>query len=184
MSRIALFGGAFDPPHLGHQALTAQLLERSDLDQVWWVPAPVHAFGKHMASWEHRLEMCQLAVQGFAVERVRVSEVERDLPSPQHTVDTVTRLQARHPEHRFAVVMGSDNLDELERWKNIDRLRELVSFVVVPRAGHDPTAVLPQVASSQIRARLRAGEPVANLLDRAVADYIARQGLYGEEAST
>lgn len=178
MSRVALFGGAFDPPHLGHQAATLHLLSCGGLDQVWWVPSVVHAFGKRMAPFDDRLAMCALCLRPFDPARVQLCSVERELPAPQHTVDTVAALVARFPDHRFEVVIGSDNLSELERWKDPERLRALAPLRVLPRAGHDPQAVLPEVSSSAVRQRLAQGGGVEDWLDREVALYIQAHSLY------
>lgn len=179
--RIAIFGGAFDPPHLGHQAVCLYLLALEAVDEVWWVPSVVHAFGKRTAPFEHRVAMCRLAVRHFEAERVSVSTVEQSLPSPQHTVDTISHLQERYPEDQFCVVIGSDNLDDLARWKEVERLQALAPFLVVPRAGYTDRpdeAVLPRVASRELRARLARGEQTAPLLDREVALYIEANRLY------
>ncbi|MFH1811196.1 MAG: nicotinate-nucleotide adenylyltransferase [Pseudomonadota bacterium] len=178
MSRIALFGGAFDPPHIGHQAVTLHLLACHDVDEVWWVPSMVHAFGKRMAAFEHRLGMCERALRPFAPGRVQLCSVERDLPPPQHTVDTVDWLTRQHPGHTFCVVIGSDNLADLERWKDVDRLRLLARILVLPRAGHSAGALLPEVSSSAVRQRLRDGASTEAWLDHEVALYIAAHSLY------
>lgn len=180
--RVAFFGGAFDPPHHGHQAVCLYLLAVAGLDQVWWVPTPVHAFGKSTAPYQARVDMCRLAVRHFHPEAVRVSTVERDLPAPQHTVDTVTHLVAAHPDLRFAVAIGSDNLTELERWKDIDRLRQLADFAVVPRPGAvaaDSPALLPAISSSGVRHALQQGADDLPGLDAEVLGFIRQRGLYG-----
>jgi nicotinate-nucleotide adenylyltransferase len=182
MSRVALFGGAFDPPHIGHQAATLHLLVCHDVDAVWWVPSVVHAFGKRMASFEHRLAMGALALRHFEPGSVQLCSVERDLPPPQHTVDTVAHLVAQYPAQRFCVVIGSDNVAELDRWKDLDRLRALSEICVLPRAGHAPGALLPEVSSSAVRRRLREGGSVEDWLDREVALYIQEHRLYKVDA--
>jgi nicotinate-nucleotide adenylyltransferase len=180
--QIAVFGGAFDPPHLGHQAVCLYVFAIEEIDEVWWVPSVVHAFGKRTAPYEHRVAMCRLAARHFDPARVRVSTVEAELSSPQHTVDTVAHLHAREPEARFSVVIGSDNLDDLHRWKEIDRLRSLAPFVVVPRAGHALAeaegALLPEISSRDLRARLARGEDTGQRVDREVGLYIEAHGLY------
>ncbi|MBN2361290.1 MAG: nicotinate-nicotinamide nucleotide adenylyltransferase [Deltaproteobacteria bacterium] len=180
--RIAIFGGAFDPPHLGHQAACLYLLTTSEVDSVWWVPSLVHAFGKQMAPFEDRVAMCRLAVRHFDPARVLVSTVERDLPPPQCTVDTVDHLARQRPDRQLRVAIGSDNLDELARWKEIDRLRVLAPLLVVPRTGEIRAAaarpLLPQVASSEIRNRIAEGGDPRPFVDDAVAHFISERGLY------
>lgn len=179
---IALFGGAFDPPHIGHQAVCLYLLAIKKVSQVWWVPSPVHAFGKQLADFEHRVEMCRLASRHFSPSAVEVSSVERDLPPPQCTVDTVSFLQKQWPKQQFVVAIGSDNLDEMHRWKDYKKLRTIVDFVVVPRRGarleEGDLALLPEISSSEIRQRLAKGQQTSQVLDNKVALYIEANQLY------
>jgi nicotinate-nucleotide adenylyltransferase len=183
--RIAIFGGAFDPPHSGHQAACLYLLACGEVDTVWWVPSMVHAFGKQMAPFDERVAMCRLAIRPFDPARVQVSTVEADLPPPQRTVDTVAHLAALHPGCQLRVAIGSDNLDELPRWKEIDRLRSLAPLLVVPRSGYlDAGAppLLPEIASSELRQRIARGADPRPLVDAAVAAHIAERKLYRSAA--
>jgi len=180
-NRIAIFGGAFDPPHLGHQAACLYLLAGGEVDAVWWVPSMVHAFGKQMASFEDRVALCRLATRHFDPARVQVLTVERELPPPQCTVDTVAHLAQQHPGRQLRVAIGSDNLAELPRWKEIDRLRSLAPLLVMPRSGHlDATerALLPKISSSELRQCIARGVDPRPLVDAAVAAHIADRGLY------
>ncbi len=181
--RIGLFGGAFDPPHLGHQALSLHVLATQNIDVLWWLPAPVHAFAKEMASFADRVAMCKLAQACFDRNRVSVCELERDLPPPQYSVDTVRHLVEKYPGDRFFWVIGSDNLDSLHLWKEPEVLKRLAPFIVLPRAGHHEAALLPQVSSTDLRAALAQGQAPGERLDRAVAHYIEKHGLYGEPRS-
>lgn len=175
---IALFGGAFDPPHLGHQALTLHVLATQNVDQVWWLPTPVHPFAKNMASWSQRLVMCQLALRHFDVHKVRLCEIENALPAPNYTVETVAALQKRHPGWDFSLVIGSDNVDRLDSWHDIARLRSLCQFIVVPRAGHKHGALLPQISSTEVRETLGHARLPSRQVDQQVLAYIQQHKLY------
>ena len=134
--KIALLGGSFDPPHNAHREACAYLLEQEDFDRVWLMPTYKHAFGKELASFEHRAAMCALLSTPFR-GRVLVSEVERNLAGAgvNRTIDTVRYLKAHHPQEDFTFVIGSDNLEQLSEWKDIERLKQEIEFLVLRRPG-------------------------------------------------
>ncbi len=184
--KIALLGGSFDPPHDAHRQACRYLLEQEDFDRVWLMPAYRHAFGKEMASFEHRAAMCALLSTPFR-GRVLVSEVERNLAGSgvNRTIDTVLYLKTHHPHEDFTFVIGSDNLGQLDEWKDIDRLKQEVNFLVLRRPGFgDPpgwtysTITLPDISSTRIRDRLLENQPVSDLLPDPVAQYIQEHSLY------
>ena len=182
MREVALFGGAFDPPHLGHVWVTATVLATEPVDQVWLVPTHTHAFGKDMVSFEARAEMCR-AVAGIFGGRVAVSEVEAELAAAgrrNRTAETLEWLVERHPDVRFAWIVGSDLVEQMDRWARPDRIRELARIIVVNREGHgeDAGPAIPDVSSTEVRRRLRAGRPVDRWVPRPVAEVIARDSLY------
>lgn len=180
--KIALFGGSFDPPHLGHMLAAIYVLGTADLDRLWFIPCYQHAFGKPLAPYEHRLAMCLRALE-ILPPTVEVSSVEGELKGISRTVDTVRHLQEKHPEHSFSLVVGSDLLSEQGQWKDGKALREMLPMIVVGRAGSEcePAACLtiPNVNSTAIRRRLSQGEAVSHLMPRSVLEYIEDHGLYG-----
>lgn len=188
--RIALFGGSFNPPHVGHQLAALYVLETESVDELWFVPAFRHPFDKPLVAFEDRLRMCERAAAALG-PRVRVSDIEAALGGPSRTLRTVQTLQARHPEHEFALIIGSDLVDQLDTWSGAEELRRLVSFLVVGRAGHAPpggggsaVVAIPDVSSTEIRAALAMGQPVGHLVPKSVLDYIASRGLYGSSPET
>ena len=183
-----LYGGSFDPPHLGHQMACLQLLEGFGALAVWVVPTGQHAFGKASAPAAQRLHMAQLMVRPFG-RRARVLDVEQRLPPPSRTTRTVAALRRRYPHRRFALAVGADLWDELPRWEGASDLLASTPLVLLGRAGAprpaqapDPYLELPAVASRDVRARVREQRSVAGLVPRAVAEYIATQRLYGAPA--
>ncbi len=130
--RIALYGGSFNPPHVAHQMVGLYVLETAPVDELWIVPAFIHAFGKPLAPFEDRLQMCALAVAALG-SRARVSDVERELGGPSRTLHTLHRLRERHPGHEFSLVIGADLVDEVPSWLGGDELRRTVPFIVVGR---------------------------------------------------
>ena len=188
--RVALFGGSFNPPHVAHQLVALYVLETAPVDELWFVPAYEHAFGKPLAAFEDRLAMCELAAPALG-PRARVSDVERAIGGRSLTLRTVRRLAEQHPAHSFSLVIGSDLAGEVASWYGGDELARTIPFIVIGRAGAGAGAgagtaasgvVMPEVSSTAVRAALAAGKPADGLVPRAVLDYIYRKGLYKEPA--
>jgi nicotinate-nucleotide adenylyltransferase len=132
--KIAVLGGSFNPPHMCHVFMSCYVLAAFDIDQVWFVPCYKHAFRKELVSFHHRFTMCCLAVESLREELVAVSSIEKNRDGTSWTIDTVRYLKTSYPEHDFTWIIGSDVLDELDTWKDVDQLQELISFIVIPRA--------------------------------------------------
>ena len=179
---IALFGGSFDPPHLGHVAIIAHVLATEAIDEVWVLPCFTHAFGKRMAPFELRLRMLEAAVAPFG-GRARVEDIEASLGGVSYTIDTVRALSLRHPDARFSFVGGGDLRAELPKWKEPDALRALLRWIELPRRGvarpdDDRPYLLPEVSSSDLRARAGRGESIAAWVPRGVAALLAEETPY------
>jgi nicotinate-nucleotide adenylyltransferase len=181
--RIALFGGSFNPPHIGHQLAALYVLETAGVDELWLVPCFKHPFEKALEPFEDRLAMCRLAADALG-PRARVTDVERELGEQSRTLRTVRALQARHPEHRFELVIGADLVAETATWYGAQELRATVPFIVVGRAGQSADAgprlpvEMPAVSSTEIRQALAVGKPVTGLVSRTVLDYVYARGLF------
>jgi nicotinate-nucleotide adenylyltransferase len=182
MTRVALFGGSFNPPHLGHQALGLMVLEACPVDELWLVPTFRHVFDKELAPFEHRVAMCRRLIAPLG-SRARVCEVEAELAAERsRTLDTLEELGRRHPGIELRLVIGADILQERHRWHRWDQVVALAPPLVFQRHGF-PGGDLPappEVSSTEIRRRLAAGESALPLVPRSVMDYIAAQGLYGD----
>lgn len=185
--RVALFGGSFNPPHVGHQLLALYVLETAAVDELWFVPAFQHPFHKALEAFEDRKAMCERAAEALG-SRARVSDVEARLGGASLTLRTVRRLLDDHPEHAFSLVIGSDLVTETDAWHGIAELRRLIPFIVVQRGGHSsaaagegaPPVVMPEISSTEIRAALAAGRPATSRwIARRVLEYIAERRLYG-----
>lgn len=190
--RWGLFGGTFDPPHLGHLALAEWASDRLGLDRVVFMPAghPPHKRERSLSAVSARVAMTRLAVKGrpgFAVSRL-----EADRRGPSFTVDTLRALRGKHPGTRWFLLMGEDSLADLATWHEPREIVRLATPVVAARPGSrarrrtrafgrrvtwlDNPGI--DVSSSAIRARARAGRSIRFLVPDAVALYIARTGLY------
>ncbi len=200
--KVCLFGGSFDPPHLGHRAMAEAALEKGGVDKVVVIPAarsPLKEKG-HSASPEERLAMVRLAFQDL--ERVEVSDEEIRRGGTSWTVETVRAWKEKSPPGtEIFWLLGSDSLPHLPQWKEVHQLFSLCRFLVVPRPGF-PRKVLEDlrgalapgeigsleegflevppvpISSTEVRRRLREGLPLEGLVPPALEEWIRRKGLY------
>ncbi len=177
MTAWAIFGGSFDPPHIGHVLAATWVRSATEVDRVIVVPTLEHPFGKRMAPYPHRRRMAELA---FApLSQVEVSDIEARLGGASYTVRTLEALKRAHPDVTLRLIIGSDLVEQVPSWREGPRIPALAPLLVVGRAGHGAHQIaMPEVSSTEIRARLRAGEPVDGLVPRAVLEYLARTPLY------
>jgi nicotinate-nucleotide adenylyltransferase len=180
---VAVFGGSFNPPHIGHVLAVAYVLACTDVDRALVVPCFRHPFAKSLAPFEDRLEMCRLAYADLA--RVEISAIEAELGGDSLTVRTLERLAHRHPEWSMRLVVGTDVVAEMDRWTAPDRVRALAPPLVLARAGvpvpegvDAAPGVLPEVSSTIVRQALSRGEPLEPWVPRRVLDYAHARGLY------
>ena len=176
---IAVYGGSFNPPHVGHALVSAWALWTGRADGVWLVPTYRHAFDKALAPFEERIALCR-ALAADVSSAIEVVTLERELPVPSYTVDTLQVLQSRHPDLRLRLLVGADILDQTDAWKDWDTIQQEFSPLVVGRAGFGdvPDApTFPEVSSSDLRRRLAAGQTVDGLVTTGVAARLP--GSYG-----
>ena len=179
---IALFGGSFDPPHVGHLLAAQYVLATEPVDELWLVPVLRHPLGKEArAPFEHRALLCEL-LAGLLGPRARVSRIEAEVPDLGRTVDLLEHLRGARPTDSFALVLGSDLAAERAQWKRFDRIPQLARIIELSRGGFAPgnsvEAVLPEVSSSRVRALLAAGGDATRLVPRVVLAAIAAAGSY------
>jgi len=177
MPEIALFGGSFDPPHVGHLLAAAYVLATEPVDELWLVPVERHPFAKPLiGAYDHRIALCErLAAQ---LPRTRVSRAEQE-SGQGRTVDLLEWLHRRHPQTRWALVLGTDLDAEKPQWKRFDRIEQLARIITVRRGGYGEGGVaIPEVSSTQVRALLKAGGDASHLVPRAVLQAIRDAGTY------
>jgi len=178
-TRVALFGGSFDPPHVGHVLAASWVLATTDVHALWLLPTYDHPFDKDLTAFEHRRRMCELA---FAPLRgVTVNDVESRMKGESYTVLTLERLSSEHPGVAWKLMIGTDLVEQIPRWHQGHRIEELAELLVVGRGGHEPSEseiAMPAVSSTDVRQRLRAGLGVASRVPRSVLAYIEEHGLY------
>ncbi len=194
--RIGLFGGTFNPIHIGHLRLAEDVRERFDLREILFIPVniPPHKRIDDTAGPEHRLRMVRAALRGN--DGFLCDDVEIRRGGESYTIDTVRSVYSRYRfEGRPSLIIGSDLLRELHTWRNIEELCTLVHFIVMRRypqsSGESIPADIPglswetfsgrriDVTSSEIRERRRSGGSVRYLVPDGVYDYIIRNKLYG-----
>jgi nicotinate-nucleotide adenylyltransferase len=191
--RLAIFGGSFDPPHVGHLLVAHDALDQLELDRVVLVPAATQPLkvGRAVASAEQRLSMIRLLVEGD--DRFEVSTVELDRAGLSFTVDTLNHFAGQYPAAERFLLLGADVLATFSQWREPERILELAQTVVLERQG-DAAPALPSgvaenalrrlptrrvdVSSTEIRERVRARKPIRGFVTDNVAAYIARTGLY------
>lgn len=190
MNRIGLFGGSFDPIHLGHLLVAHAACEEFTLDRLFFIPAAQSPLKpEHIpAPAEIRLRMLRLALAGESRYEVDDQEIRRGGSS--YTIDTVRVYRQLHPNANLFYIIGADHVPLLPKWRAADELATLVEFLVVPRPGDQPVAAKPPfrvqnligtpfaVSSSQIRARVKAGQSIRHLVPAAVAEAIRNSALY------
>jgi nicotinate-nucleotide adenylyltransferase len=182
VSRVefGVFGGSFDPPHAAHVLLASLALSVHGLERVLVVPTHAHAFGKRLTPMDDRLRMCELA---FApLRNVEILDIERELPAPSFTLNTLRALSQRYPAAQLRLLIGADILPEAHTWHDFASIERLAPPIVVERQGYaavDPDQpALPAISSSEIRRRVQAGESTHGWLSPAVERYIVARGLY------
>jgi nicotinate-nucleotide adenylyltransferase len=199
MSRIGIFGGTFDPPHLGHLIVAETCADALDLSRVLWVPAadPPHKQDRGISAAQHRLIMVDVAIAGNG--RFALSRVDVDRPGPHYSVDMVALIAEKYPDAALYFLMGGDSLRDLPTWHQPDRLIAQCQLGVIRRPGdrvdeirpalydalpalrghlHVIDAPLIAISGSEIRQRVREGQSIRYRVPGAVAVYIAAGGLY------
>ncbi|WIG97688.1 nicotinate (nicotinamide) nucleotide adenylyltransferase [Myxococcus sp. SDU36] len=180
--QVALLGGSFNPPHVGHLMAATYVHATQAVDEVWLMPSWQHPFGKQMEPFEHRVAMCE-ALCAETSGWLKTSRIEQEPGLSGRTVDTLTLLVARHPDIRWSIIIGSDILRDLPHWKDFHRIEELSRVMVLNRAGYPaPNTLGPplaEVSSSLIRDLLARGEAPSDLVPARAIAYAREHGLYG-----
>lgn len=198
-SKIALFGGSFNPPHISHQMICFYLLEYKQFDLVYLIPTYDHPFGKDLISFEDRWKMCVFLCESFN-GKVRVSSVESCLANEcggkNYTIDTIRHFVSNYPNDKFTLVIGSDILKDLDKWKEFNKIENLADVIVFMREDKDQvkansTGILspiwlrsienlriPKISSTEVRARIAAGKSIENFVPPKIREYIQKNSLY------
>ena len=186
MKKTGIFGGSYNPIHIGHLALANYLCEYSDLDEVWFMVSPQNPFKAHSSElWDDqlRLDLVRLAVEEYP--KFHASDFEFHLPRPSYMVNTLEKLREAHPDREFTLVIGADNWTSFPRWKDADIIMAHHPLIIYPRPGYEidestlPTNVrlvntpLLEVSSTFIRESLKQGKDVRYFLHPKVWEKIS-----------
>ena len=187
--RLGVYGGTFDPPHVGHLLVVSDAVDALGLDRVVWIPTAVQPLkaGRRAAPPEARMAMVEAAVAG--VPAFTASAIEIDRGGLSYTVDTLEALAAEYAGAERYLLIGMDSLETFRRWRAPDRIAELARVAVLERstAGEAPpippgmrlvTTRRVDVSSTEVRERVRAGKPIRGFVPEPVAAIIERLGLY------
>lgn len=188
--KIGLFFGSFNPIHTGHMIIANHMVEYTDLSQVWMVVSPHNPLKEKasLAKDNDRLHLVQLAIGDNP--RLRASNVEFSLPVPSYTIDTLTHLREMYPKKEFVLIMGGDNLDSIEKWKNYEHLLSDYDIYIYRRPGFENSkhtdnpririvdAPMLDISATFIRNAIRSGKSVRYLVPDAVYDYLENSVMY------
>lgn len=191
MQHIGLFFGSFNPIHTGHLIIANYMANYTALDEVWLVVTPHNPLKKKdsLINQYDRLEMVNLAIE--KTENIRSSTIEFSLPQPSYTIDTLAHLREKYPEKAFALIMGSDNLVSLHKWKNHEVILRDYRVLVYPRPNYPTPAEwvdhpsititdtpLMEFSSTFIRNAVKSGKNIRYFVPDAVMAFIEGKGLY------
>ncbi len=192
--KIGLFGGTFDPVHNGHLIIAEYLRDELQLDEIWFIPTGKHPLkdNRQISSVEHRLNMLRLAIADN--ERFKISEIEIHRPGVSYTIDTLNELLEtyRDREPKFYYFIGMDNVNELHKWREPEKIVEKCQVVAFGRPGFQPQleaqpfvariqfvhVPLLEISSTFVRQRIREGRSVRYIVPKEVEQYILRHALY------
>lgn len=186
-----LYFGSFNPIHNGHLAIANYVLDFTVVDELWFVVSPQNPLkAKELLAPDfHRLEMVKRAISETE-NRMKVCDIEMSLPKPSFTIDTLLTLEKKYPQKKFYLILGSDSMETITKWKEYEKLLKNYSILVYPREGSNlndliqkypikiVNAPLVDFSSTTIRQRLNNGLSVSDFIPESVAEYITEHGLF------
>ena len=190
--RIGIFGGSFDPIHTGHAIVAQYIISSGAVDRLWFMVSPVNplkADKVRQVADTDRLRMVEMVSR--PMEGVETSAFEFSMPKPSYTIDTLNALQAKFPDDEFYLVIGADNWEVFDRWRNSNEILEKYNILVYPRLGYE--VIIPhelqgrvslvdapviELSSTMVRERLAQGKSVRYYVPDQVLQYIDQKHLY------
>lgn len=177
MRKTGIFGGSFNPIHVGHVALAKAILEMGDLDEIWLMVSPQNPLKQHdnsLLADRLRFEMAQKALEG--VEGVKACDYEFRLPKPSYTWNTLQHLSADYPEREFVLILGGDNWAHFQRWCHWKDILWHHRVIVYPRDQYVGTVDVPllDVSSTEIRRKVAQGECIDGLVPESIIPLVEK----------
>ena len=191
--KIGIFGGTFNPVHIGHAIIASYVIQHCGLDQLWMMVSPLNPFKVEQGEVnnEHRLRMVEMVSR--KIDRVMTSGFEFTLPRPSYTVDTLNALQQKFPDDEFSILIGADNWAAFDRWIKHEELIEKYHIIVYPRQGYAIEvpekwtshvrvidAPIIEISSLAIRQEIKKGMDMSFSMPADVYEYVKRHKLYQE----
>jgi nicotinate-nucleotide adenylyltransferase len=187
--KVGLFFGSFNPIHHGHLIIAQHFLNETDLKEIWLVVSPQNPFkpSQQLLNEYQRLHLVRLATE--KTPQIKPVDIEFRLPRPSYTVDTLTYLKEKYPQHEFCIIMGSDSVQNLPNWKNASVIMDQYTIYAYNRPGfdiaHSPVkhlilseAPLLMISSSYIRTQIQHGKSIRFLMPEEVMTEIEKSGYY------
>jgi len=182
-------GSSFDPPHKGHYQIVSHVLSKNIFDEVWLVPAKIHAFDKSLSDENHRLEMLKLFIHDFKKKPIKIETYELEKKSTSYSYETLSHFARKQPLDKFSWIIGSDNLANFPKWNKYLELLQRFTVYVYPRPNypmkHLQKGMIPlkkvkekNISSTEIRAMAKDGKDITDLVGLQVAKYINLHKLY------
>ena len=187
---VGLYFGSFNPVHIGHMAIANYMVEYTDLQQIWFVVSPqnpLKAKNTLLADYQ-RYELVSRAIGNNI--KFRVSSIEFSMPKPSYTIDTLTYISEKYPNHKFSIIMGSDNILTLNKWKNYEQILKYYKIFIYPRSdfqlenleikGNFEIANAPQmeISSSFIRQAIKEGKDIPYFMPSEAYKYMREMHFY------
>jgi nicotinate-nucleotide adenylyltransferase len=187
--KIGLFFGSFNPVHHGHLIIAQHLINETSLEQVWMVVSPRNPFKQQTQLLDEyqRLHLVHMALDNNP--KIKASDIEFHLPKPSYTIDTLIYLEEKYPKHSFSIIMGSDSLQNLSKWKNASILMEKYPVYVYTRPGFDTKnpgcktinmldAPLIEISATRVRELIKKNKSLRYLMPDSVIEEIDKCGYY------
>lgn len=192
---IGLFFGSFNPIHVGHLIIANTMATMTDLEQVWFVVSPQNPF-KKTKSLLHEFDRFDMVERAIADNsRLKATNIEFSMPKPSYTIDTLTRLSEKYPQHTFRLIMGEDNLTQFANWKNHEKILEYYGLIVYPRPHRKAELVIESpfkthsnvrlveaplldISATFIRDCIRANRSIRYMVPDVVEEMIERKKFY------
>ncbi len=187
--KIGLYFGSFNPIHNGHLIIAQHVLNETDLNQLWFVVSPQNPFKQqqHLLNEYDRLHLVNLAIEKST--QLKAVDIEFRLPKPSYTINTLTYLKEKYPQHDYSIIMGSDSLQNLDQWKNADQIMENYPVYIYTRPDFEVKkegvkyltvvkAPLLEISATHIRELIQSGKSIRYLVPDIVCDEIENAGYY------
>lgn len=189
--KIGLYFGSFNPIHIGHMIIANHVLSHCNIDRLWFVVSPHNPLkeSSSLLNENHRLHLVRLAIENES--KFKASNIEFSLPRPSYTIDTISYLSDKYPQHEFSIVMGSDSFFNIKKWKNYKELLKQCKIIIYKRPGFEPdislsknielvNAPLLDISSTYIRNLIKEKKSIRYLVKDEVMEDILANGYYSK----